>query len=708
MIKLNDVTKQYIGKKNKVFVNALNGINLTFPDKGINFILGKSGCGKTTLLNILAGIDTCTDGSIFYAGKSLNSFKEENFEQYRNEIIGSIYQEYHLIPYYSVGENVKLVLDMKQDGKTEEEKIALVNEYLKKVDLVDERGATLYNRSISELSGGQKQRVAIARAIIKQPKVILADEPTGALDYQTGKDIFHLLKEISSQCLVIVVTHDEEFAHAYGDRVIRMQDGKIIDDQVKTQVYVKEEIKDVSACSAGELSFKHCLKMGTVALTKKRLRLTLSLMCSILALLLLGVATINISLDTTSAYLQSAYDKNTSYVIFNWNYEFIEESNPNNEHVEEWCSVQEIMESKVNIWKDYGARPIYPSEIYSAPTYPLSYSEMVVDMSADDGSPNYCLETVQDSHGMIEIDESLNLQADERFINKALCRYPTRVNEVAISDIKADIYIKYGFIDADGISHNIYKPDDLIGLKISDNYTICGVFSTPDSELLRNNPYSNETYESECAIRCVNNSILNYWYVCPNFFELKGGKNPTGFLLPLEKGYFSDINFFKKLDFQEGDYRFYPELLSIYGFRVNVWQSFIEEYNSLVIGLSIAFTVFSILLTFNYLVGSIGDRKREFGILLSLGASKRSIRNVFLTECIITAIIEFLVAYCSLWIICLALNLAIFKMPYFLVGWFSGLIILFCSIFVTFIATLFSLQSINSLTPKNIIAVADK
>ena len=119
-------------------------------------------------------------------------------------------------------------------------------------------------------------------------------------------------------------------------------------------------------------------------------------------------------------------------------------------------------------------------------------------------------------------------------------------------------------------------------------------------------------------------------------------------------------------------------------------------------------TVNAILLTFNYLVGSIGDRKREFGILLSLGASKRSIRNVFLTECIITAIIEFLVAYCSLWIICLALNLAIFKMPYFLVGWFSGLIILFCSIFVTLIATLFSLQSINSLTPKNIIAVADK
>lgn len=229
MISVRNLTKIYkLNKKDKSKnVVALNSINLDFPDKGLVFLLGKSGSGKSTLLNAIGGLDTFDDGEIIIKGKSSKNFKQSDFDSYRNTFIGFIFQEYNILEEFSVGKNLSLALELqgKKPHKSDVEKL------LEEVDL---KG--YYKRKPNQLSGGQKQRVAIARALIKDPEIIMADEPTGALDSATGKQVMDTLKKLSKTKLVIIVSHDREFAEIYGDRIIELKDGQIIRDEVKHEV----------------------------------------------------------------------------------------------------------------------------------------------------------------------------------------------------------------------------------------------------------------------------------------------------------------------------------------------------------------------------------------------------------------------------------------------------------------------------------------
>ena len=220
MLEVTDLSKTYRGKGTED-VQALKGVSFTLPDTGMVFILGKSGSGKSTLLNLLGGLDAPDEGEIALDGKSSSGFGERDWDEYRNRCVGFVFQEYNLLPEFTVYENLAIALQLQ--GKKADK--ALLKEYLKRVDLeVDEK------RRPTQLSGGQKQRVAIARALIKDPKIIFADEPTGALDAKTGNDILTLLKSLSKDRLVIVVSHDEEFARTFGDRVLEMSDGLIVAD----------------------------------------------------------------------------------------------------------------------------------------------------------------------------------------------------------------------------------------------------------------------------------------------------------------------------------------------------------------------------------------------------------------------------------------------------------------------------------------------
>ncbi|HKL74129.1 MAG TPA: ABC transporter ATP-binding protein/permease [Clostridia bacterium] len=220
MLEINNVTRRYAPKKG-VPVTALDNLSVKFPEKGMVFLLGKSGSGKSTLLNVMGGLDKCDEGEIIIKGKSSKNFTQGDFDSYRNTYLGFIFQEYNILNEFSVGANIGLALQLQ--GKKVTEKT--INEILEEVDL-----AGYGQRQPNELSGGQKQRVAIARALVKNPEIILADEPTGALDSNTGLQVFDTLKKLSTEKLVIVVTHDREFAELYGDRVIELKDGKIISD----------------------------------------------------------------------------------------------------------------------------------------------------------------------------------------------------------------------------------------------------------------------------------------------------------------------------------------------------------------------------------------------------------------------------------------------------------------------------------------------
>ncbi len=227
MLQTINLTKIYKPKKG-VPVTALNGVSLKFPERGMVFLLGKSGSGKSTLLNLLGGLDSYDSGEIIIKGVSSRDFTQTRFDSYRNTYVGFIFQEYNVLEEFTVGANIALALELQGKKATDEE----INRILHEVDL-DGYG----NRKPNELSGGQLQRVAIARALVKNPEIIMADEPTGALDSNTGKQVFDTLKRLSADKLVIIVSHDREYAEYYADRIIELADGAVIGDVE----YVHEE-----------------------------------------------------------------------------------------------------------------------------------------------------------------------------------------------------------------------------------------------------------------------------------------------------------------------------------------------------------------------------------------------------------------------------------------------------------------------------------
>lgn len=223
--------------KNGDSVYALNDVSIKFPETGLVFILGKSGSGKSTLLNIMGGLDKADDGEIIINGKSSKDFSGSDMDSYRNTYLGFIFQEYNILSDFTIKENIALALQLQHKPVTNE----AIDNILKQVDLQG-----FGKRKPNQLSGGQKQRVAIARALVKEPKIIFGDEPTGALDSNTGKQVFETLKNLSKDKLVVVVSHDRDFAEHFGDRVIELRDGKVISDITKTIKEVEKPTEGLS------------------------------------------------------------------------------------------------------------------------------------------------------------------------------------------------------------------------------------------------------------------------------------------------------------------------------------------------------------------------------------------------------------------------------------------------------------------------------
>ena len=223
MLELKNVSKTY-RTKNGVTRRALNDVSLSFPESGLVFIVGRSGGGKSTLLNMIATLDTPDRGDILLYGNSFTKFTRAQLDSYRNTYVGVVFQEYNLIPTLTLRQNTALALGLQ--SKQDDERVTRALEYLGLTDIAD--------RKPNEISGGQAQRAAIARAIVKDPKMIVADEPTGNLDSKTGREVFSIFKELSKTKLVIIVTHDRDIADEIGDRVIEIKDGRIHKDLIRT------------------------------------------------------------------------------------------------------------------------------------------------------------------------------------------------------------------------------------------------------------------------------------------------------------------------------------------------------------------------------------------------------------------------------------------------------------------------------------------
>lgn len=292
MLELKDLTKTYKPRKG-VPIKALQGVSLSFEERGLVFILGRSGSGKSTLLNLIGGLDFADDGEIIINGKSSKDFKTADYDAYRNTYIGFIFQEYNVLDELTVGENITLALEL-QHQKANKEKL---DNILKEVDLEG-----YADRKPNELSGGQRQRVAIARALVKNPQIVMADEPTGALDEETGIQVLETLKKLSEDKLVIVVSHDREFAEKYADRIIRLKDGRVSSDTkagnpaTQSTDGEREQIDVKHKMSRSRLPYRYALKMGANGAWSKPFRLIITILLCMVSFAAFGVV------DTFNAF----------------------------------------------------------------------------------------------------------------------------------------------------------------------------------------------------------------------------------------------------------------------------------------------------------------------------------------------------------------------------------------------------------------------
>lgn len=270
MLELNEIRKSYV--TGAAEVEALKGIDLKFRNCEFVSVLGQSGCGKTTLLNIIGGLDQYTSGDLKINGKSTKYFKDRDWDAYRNNSIGFVFQSYNLIPHQSVLSNVELALTLSGVSKAERRKRAM--EALDKVGLKEH-----VHKKPNQMSGGQMQRVAIARAIVNDPDILLADEPTGALDTETSIQVMDILKEIAKDRLIIMVTHNPDLANEYSTRIIRLLDGKITDD---SNPYTDEEVeKDVKAKQEAETAAAASQSAKERRLEKKKKKNSMSMLTAL-------------------------------------------------------------------------------------------------------------------------------------------------------------------------------------------------------------------------------------------------------------------------------------------------------------------------------------------------------------------------------------------------------------------------------------------
>lgn len=417
MLIVEKISKVYKSKKGQK-TKALENVSFNLPKKGLFFILGKSGSGKSTLLNILGGLDKYDKGNIIIDGKSTKKFRSKDFDYYRNTYIGFIFQEFNLLEEYDVYDNI-LISTKLQHKKTS--KVDLDN-ILKKVDMEG-----LGKRKVNELSGGQKQRTAIARALIKNPQIILADEPTGSLDEETGKQIFRLLKEISQDKLVIVVSHDRDSAITYADGIIELKDGQVISNNVPI-VYVDDHF---FKSKKSKLPFLSSLKFSLLNLFAKKIKLIFTIILIAMSLIFFGTSKVLSHFDIEESYANTMVDTNEEYITIN--------KGTYGDYEKKWFSEGKdiplldedikFIDSKIDnkLYKKYKL-----IEDNSLVHFETNYRDF---LSKEEKSIYYM---------MIPNDLSY-IESDANFIkNKILGHYPTNYDEVMIHSYFADCLMKMG------------------------------------------------------------------------------------------------------------------------------------------------------------------------------------------------------------------------------------------------------------------------
>lgn len=541
MIVIKNLKKTYKIKKG-TDVNALKGISLTLPQTGMIFILGKSGSGKSTLLNIIGGLDKPDSGEITVNDKPLHKFSAADFDYYRNTCVGFVFQNYNLIDELTVEQNIALALQLqKKTGYPNR-----VKEVLKTVDIED-----LGKRKPNTLSGGQRQRVAIARVLIKPPDIILADEPTGALDSETGKGILDTLKKLSEKRLVLIVSHDRETAETYGDRIIEMKDGKITADKIPEKPSLHERKSDNDRLIKSGLPFGCALKLGLSGLARHKIRLIFTMIISVLAFTMFGAASATTLFDvkrsTADAVVDSGYNAALLSKEFLSDYTRIvstndreDESTESSQSENTYFGESEI--SEIN-------KKTESSGLLFAGVFSLNDDLLPVSQNTDNFNGNsylYVHDRANEQADYFNTDINWFSDCGEEYMKRAFGKdcllagtYPAQPDEIAISAYHYEFFRQYGYYDyseAD-VPIEISSPQDLIGKTLSLYHskltlTITGIYDVGNIDerydTLKNS-YPDARSEETAGLkaefdRIMENSFHTTAFVSKSFYDLYGDK----------------------------------------------------------------------------------------------------------------------------------------------------------------------------------------
>lgn len=416
MLSIKNVYKYY--KCEKKTIVGLDNISFNTSNSGIIFITGKSGSGKTTLLNVISRLDKYDSGDIIFDNISYNNSLNKNFDNIRNESIGFVFQEYNLIEYYSVYQNIELAINLQ--NKIAEEKNIL--EILEEVGL---KG--FQNRKINELSGGEKQRVAIARALIKKPKIILCDEPTGALDQETGEEILKLLKHLSKECLIIIASHDQSLVSKFADRVIKLEKGKIVSDSMPVLEYFNRiNVKEKNnKFVKHKLHIKKKIEFSFKLLKRKKIRLFIALSLAVITLTLFSISSAIGNNDFNKLISTSMISNNEKYISYKKAIECSSEDG--------YTSIQYVNMSDEDIYR--------LSDELNLNELDIVYDKFETEIRNFNEEKLHNDPYRNSINGFIEIDESFIQKYDFKLFGNL----PKKNNEVVITKFIFDMFCKYGY-----------------------------------------------------------------------------------------------------------------------------------------------------------------------------------------------------------------------------------------------------------------------
>lgn len=696
MIELINVTKKYAEEK-KESVVALNSITLSLPDKGLVVITGTSGCGKTTLLNILGGLDRPTDGEVRLNDIRIDDKDEKWWDSYRSSCLGFIYQDFNLLENMTVKENIRLPLALQNMDEAD------INKSI--INVSDELGLNeLLDKQCSRLSGGQKQRVAIARAIIMGAKIILADEPTGNLDKANSDNVFKLLKDISQKCLVVVVTHDVTLAVEYADRLISLSYGIVEEDKViNCNENNSEEISDSISEKKRSLSVKECMRFAFDAIKKRKGRciISTSIFCITMLLVLLlceavfrkdsisvaadvkdkNLKLLQLYTDVPDEYVNIAPDDEV--VCGEKFYELISRQVEQDRIIRcgEICDIYTEDEGYLRSLKVYAGQDSAKYMDYEG-KYPEKSNEIMVSQKV----ANCIIKSKNPIGDKITIDEKEYLITG---IVKTLCGKDIEsiyIDDGTDDDLFENIILFNSDFLADGnddspiymngfgvtLQSNVYFQTSIYDYVASANNIselIAGRLPEKDNEILISKStldIREQTEEMVLNKKCKIYDLYEDKYGCTywnsiNLYDYLGGELTIVGVADGKSEYYLSDSVYKKIQTAYNQYcdqaycliydeKYFTDDITglqkknifLRDKRYDKLYSFISTIDSIKIGMLIGvFTIalLAVLQMISLFSYSINDNKKTIGILRTLGVDKSDTKKIFTVECVVISVI---------------------------------------------------------------------